>query len=100
MNGTAKATLMIDNDDVRITRWDFEHDDNTGFHRHELPYVIVPLANGTVAVSDANGAEATGEMRSGEPYHRPAMAEGEGHDVRSTTAGPFSFLEIELKVSP
>ena len=86
-----------------MTRWDFREGEHTGFHRHAMPQspnrpqAIVPLADGTVRVVAADGTVSIGRMKRGEPYHRPAMAEGDDHDVISTTAGPFAFLEIELK---
>ena len=45
--GTAKPVTRIDNNRVRVTEWRFaKRGDNTGWHRHEFDYVVVPLFDG------------------------------------------------------
>ena len=40
--GTARPTVQIDNDRVRVTEWRFaKRGDNTGWHRHEYDYVVI-----------------------------------------------------------
>jgi hypothetical protein len=51
MTGRATATLLIDNDRVRVTRWRFAPGAATGWHTHEDDYVIVPLTDGTLKLS-------------------------------------------------
>jgi quercetin dioxygenase-like cupin family protein len=89
----AVATVHVDNARVRVTRWDFAPGATTGWHRHELPYVIVPLKDGALRL-DADGAETTAELRAGQAYFREAGVE---HDVANATGGPFAFVEIEIK---
>ena len=36
----AESTTLIDNDQVRVTRFDFAPGAHTGWHRHEYDYVI------------------------------------------------------------
>ena len=93
MSGNAKATVVIDNERVIVTRYDFEPGANTGWHRHGHDYVIVPLTDGKVKLLTATG-ESSAEMKKGEPYYRN---EGVEHDVISDNAGAFAFVEIELK---
>jgi quercetin dioxygenase-like cupin family protein len=89
----AVSTVKIDNDHVRVTHWRFPPGAHTGPHRHELPYVIVPLTTGTLAITSA-GSEASAALAAGEPYFRPA---GVDHDVANPNPHDFAFVEIELK---
>jgi len=36
-------TLLLDDDVVRITRWDFTPGAETGHHVHGMGYVVVPM---------------------------------------------------------
>ncbi|WP_420393269.1 cupin [Acuticoccus sp.] len=95
MTGTAHPTVFEDNDRVRVTEWRFPRaGDNTGWHRHEFDYVVVPLFDGALELVDADGNRTRGEMRRGLPYFRRAGVE---HDVVSTAAEECAFVEIEIK---
>jgi quercetin dioxygenase-like cupin family protein len=89
----AVGTVKIDNAKVRVTEWRFAPGTSTGHHRHEYPYVVVPLATGHLAITSRDG-ESTAALRAGEPYYRDAGVE---HDVRSANAYEFAFVEIEIK---
>lgn len=89
----AVPTVQVDNEMVRVTEWRFAPGANTGHHRHEYPYVVVPMTTGRLALISAAGA-ASGDLVTGQPYYRPAGAE---HDVRNANAFEFVFVEIELK---
>jgi len=89
----AVATVKVDNPRVRVTEWRFAPGAHTGHHRHEYPYVVVPLTTGSLALTGPAG-DATGALRAGEPYYRDAGAE---HDVRNANAFDFAFIEIELE---
>ena len=39
----AVPTLLLDDDIVRITRWDFTPGAETGHHVHGMGYVVVPM---------------------------------------------------------
>lgn len=93
--GTATGTVLIENDRVRVTEWRFAREgDNTGWHRHELDYVVVPLFDGSLKIEDPSGTMSTVELRTDMPYFRSRGAE---HDV--INANPFScrFIEVELR---
>ena len=93
--GTAKPTLLIDNDRVRVIRWEFaRRGDNTGWHRHDCDYVVVPLLDGRLRISEGGGKLAHPRMRAGEPYYR---RKGVEHDVANDNEGAYAFVEIELK---
>jgi hypothetical protein len=41
--GNAISTVLIDNLRTRVTEWRFKkRGDNTGWHRHEYDYIVVP----------------------------------------------------------
>jgi quercetin dioxygenase-like cupin family protein len=88
----AIATVQIDNGTVRVTEWRFAPGATTGFHRHEYPYVVVPITTGRLAITGPAGAS-TGELVTGQAYARPAGVE---HDVQNANAFEFIFVEIEL----
>lgn len=94
MSGTAKPTVFIDNDKVRVTEWRFAPGDNTGWHRHEMDYVVVPLMDGKVRLKLPGGGEAEAEMKKGVPYFREVGVE---HDVINANDGEYAFIEVELK---
>jgi len=88
----AVPTVQLDNGTVRVTEWRFAPGAATGHHRHEYPYVVVPMTSGTLAITTSDGTT-TAELRTGEAYARPAGAE---HDVRNVNAFEFVFIEIEI----
>ena len=50
MNQTSRAaavpTVQVDNDIVKVTEWRFAPGAETGWHRHDYDYVVVPVTNG------------------------------------------------------
>lgn len=93
MSGIAMAEVVIDNERVLVTRFDFAPGDNTGRHRHERDYVIVPVVDGRVRLDTPEG-EASAEMQAGIAYFRKAGVE---HDVINAGDDALCFVEIELK---
>lgn len=90
---SATATTLIDNDRVRVSRWDFAPAATTGWHRHEHDYVVVPLVDGSLRLVEAGG-ERLAELAVGAPYFRE---EGVEHEVVNANDYDFAFIEIELK---
>jgi quercetin dioxygenase-like cupin family protein len=90
----AHATVLIDNERTRVTEWRFAPGAATGWHRHEMDYIIVPLLDGALRLVGPGGAESTAQLRLGAPYFREKGVE---HDVINANAFEFAFLEIELK---
>ena len=87
-------TVLIDDDRVVVNRFDFAPGDETGAHVHQMPYVIVPLADGVLRIVHPDGTETRADLTHGVPYSRPA---GVAHNVFNGGDGPLSFLEIEIK---
>ena len=88
--------MQIDDSVIRVTRWDFEPEAETGDHRHDFAYVVVPLTTGNLQIDSAAGS-LTSPLVVGVSYNRPAGAE---HNVINASGGPFSFVEIELLDQP
>lgn len=91
---TAKATPLIENEKVTVTRWVFAPGDTTGFHVHERDYVVVPLSTGKLRLVARDGSATDAELASGVPYARSA---GVAHNVTNPNPFEFTFIEIELK---
>ena len=92
--GTAVPTVFIDNDRTRVTEWRFAPGANTGWHRHEYDYVVVPMLDGTLKIDLPGGEQTQAELSTGVPYFRE---EGVEHDVINANAFEFAFVEIEFK---
>lgn len=92
--GAAKPTLLVENARTRVTEWRFARPgDNTGWHRHEYDYIVVPIQDGILEISDTNGNISKHQLRTGVPYFRNAGVE---HDVFNGSEGEFAFIEVEL----
>lgn len=90
----ALATVLIDNDRVKVTRWDFAHDAETGWHRHGWDYVVMPLADGKLLIELPGGETMEAGLKANEPYFR---VEGVEHNVINASGKAFSFIETEIK---
>lgn len=91
--GRAEPTVLIDNERVRVTRWQFAPGAATGWHRHEYDYVIVPLVDGVLELVEPDGTRSS-ELTTGVPYFREAGVE---HDVVNANDYAFAFVEVEVK---
>ncbi len=91
---TVGPAILIDDDRVRVNRFDFAPGDETGHHVHALPYVIVPLTDGVLRIVADDGSESDAPLQTGVPYSRPA---GISHNVLNGADAALSFLEIEIK---
>ena len=90
-----KATpqIQIENERVRVTEWKFSAGEETGHHRHEHDYVIVPMTTGDLKIIENDGEDIISHLEKGKPYFR---REGVEHNVVNASGGDFSFIEIEL----
>jgi len=89
----AKAEVQIDNEVVKVTQWHFPPGGETGWHRHEFNYVVVPLSTGTLLLETSKG-DTSSELSYGVSYYRNKGAE---HNVINSNDFEFSFVEIEFK---
>lgn len=92
---SAKATVQLDNESVIVTRWDFAPKTQTGWHRHGLDYLVVPIIDGIMRLETPEGSHDV-HVKAGDTYHRLAGIE---HNVINAGDEHFAFVEIELKSS-
>jgi quercetin dioxygenase-like cupin family protein len=90
----ATSKVFIDNERVRVTEWRFAPGAATGWHRHALDYVVVPVTDGELELVGSDGQRTRSPLTKGVPYFRNAGVE---HDVISANPLEFAFIEIELK---
>ncbi len=89
----AEATVLIDNERVRATRWQLPPGTAVGYHRHDFDYVVVPLSTARIELLDSDGQASYAMLETGIPYFRGAGVE---HDVRNPDDIELAFVEIEL----
>ena len=89
----AVPTVQIDNARVKVTEWRFAPGAETGWHRHGMDYVVVPMTTGTLTL-DTPGGAVLSPLTAGVSYTRLVGVE---HNVINATASEFVFVEIELK---
>ena len=90
----AISTLQVDDGKVRVTRWDFSPGAETGWHKHEMDYVVVPLTDGALTAELHDGSTVENQLAIGSSYARSAGVE---HNIVNSSSSPFSFIEVEFK---
>lgn len=89
----AISTVRIEAERVRATEWFFAPGAETGWHRHEYDYVIVPLTDGHLLVEEPGGTTRAAVLSAGLPYARLAGVE---HNIVNAGTVELRFLEIEI----
>lgn len=89
----AVPTVQIDNERATVTEWRFPVGSETGWHRHEHDYVVVPQTTGTLLLETKTGQNMA-QLETGQPYFR---ALGVEHNVINTNDFDMVFIEIEFK---
>ena len=92
----AVPTVQIDNERSRVTEWRFAPGAETGWHRHEMDYVVVPMVSGQLKLQEKNGKERLADLTQGGSYFRDLGVE---HNVINANEFEFVFVEIEFKKS-
>lgn len=90
----ATSIVHVDNDQTRVTEWRFAPGAATGWHRHELPYVITPITDGSLKLIGPGGVESAATLVAGQSYYRDAGVE---HDVINAGEQELRFVEVEWK---
>ena len=93
MRPKAVPVRRIENEVTIVTEWQFDKDAETGWHRHEYDYLVMPRGEGRLLIESAEG-EAIAELSPDNPYFRKAGVE---HNVVNATGAPFAFVEVEFK---
>jgi len=90
----ATATLLVEDETVRVTRFDFAPGAETGWHRHGMDYVITAITECRMLLEEPGGGTREVVVPAGEAYKRAAGVE---HNVVNRGPAPMRFIEIELK---
>mgnify|MGYP003330296196 FL=1 len=93
MNRICSKMLIIDDEKVRITRFDFDPGQETGWHVHEHDYVITAITDCLMMVQHPDGTQTRSEVHAGSAYSRNA---GVRHNVINDSERQMSFIEIEI----
>ena len=94
MSIAATSTVFIDNDTTCVTEWRFAAGAETGWHRHEYNYVVVPMMDGRLRIDVGGDEHVYADMKSGAPYYREAGVE---HNVINANDHEYAFIEVEFK---
>ncbi|OJV27673.1 MAG: cupin [Actinobacteria bacterium 69-20] len=88
------SEIQAAGDHFRVTKWTIDPGGSIPIHRHDHPYIVVPLVTAAMDVTDATGQRATTQLRTGESYSRPV---GTQHEIGNpNTNQTITFIEIEL----
>ncbi|MEO4000235.1 cupin domain-containing protein [Mesorhizobium sp. CAU 1732] len=90
----ATHAVLIDDEKVRVTRWDFVPGAETGWHRHGMDYVVTTLTPCAFLLEEPGGGSRRVDMEAGVAYRRE---EGVEHNVVNGGTVAMSFVEVELK---
>lgn len=90
----AEPTVFIDNPRTRVTEWRFAPGAQTGWHRHEYDYVVVPTMDGRLRIVGPGDEQTVAQMKAGAPYFREVGVE---HNVINDNDGEYAFIEVEFK---
>ena len=89
----AVPTVQLEDERVKVTEWRFAPNAETGWHRHGMDYVVVPMTTGTLLLETPQG-EVRAPLTAGVSYARSVGVE---HNVVNANEFEFVFVEIELK---
>ena len=92
----AEAVSRVENGEVRVTEWRFAAGAETGRHRHEFDYVVVPPTDGLLRIV-AGVEESTTELKRGVAYFPKT---GVQHNVINAGENHLAFVEVELVEHP
>nr|WP_106607064.1 cupin domain-containing protein [Shimia abyssi] len=91
---TCTATQLIDDPRTRVTRFDFEPGQQTGWHTHAMDYVITAVTDCHMRLEHPDGTTTETHVPAGMAYRRD---KGVQHNVINAGAAQMSFVEVELK---
>jgi len=89
----AVATVKLEETRARVLEYRFAPGAETGWHRHNHDYIVVPLLDGKLLLEEPGGGSRVAELRRHAPSARRAGVE---HNVINPNDYEFAFLEIEI----
>jgi quercetin dioxygenase-like cupin family protein len=90
----AVCEQMIDDARVRVSRFDFAAGAETGWHCHEMDYVICAITDCQMTLEEPCNKTRDVLVPAGTAYRRDLGVE---HNVINAGTAAMSFVEIELK---
>ena len=96
MSKICSSTLLLEDEKVRVTRFDFDPGQETGWHVHEYDYVITAITDCVMVLQHPDGTQTISKVAAGNAYSRDA---GVSHNVLNASEHQMSFIETELKNS-
>ena len=94
MRPACSSTQLLDDDRVRVTRFDFVPGAETGWHRHGFDYVITAITDCHMLLENPGGETRRVLVPAGTAYRRMTGVE---HNVVNDGPVAMSFVEVELK---
>jgi len=86
--------VIFENDHVRVWELAVKPGKSKALHRHDLPYVIVPLTGGRIEIESIDGRVYRPEEKVGEAIWRDA---GEIHDLKNLGDAVYRNVLVEIK---
>ena len=90
----AVVVQLVDDQLVRVTRFEFTAGAETGWHMHVMDYVITAVTDCQMQLEDPDGQVRNVLVPAGAAYRRDA---GVLHTVINTGAVPMVFVEVEIR---
>ncbi len=90
----ATPTQLVDDARVRVTRYVFAPGQETGWHTHEMDYVVTTLTPCVMLLEAPDGGAEQVEVAAGTTYSR---ASGVRHNVVNAGDAEMCFVEVEIK---
>jgi quercetin dioxygenase-like cupin family protein len=92
--GPIGSHVLHENDTVRVWAVVVEPGAKQSWHRHLLPYLIVPLTGGDIEIESVDGVIRRPKETVGEVMWREA---GEVHELRNIGSSIYRNILVELK---
>ena len=90
----AVVVQLVDDQLVRVTRFEFTAGAETGSHTHAMDYVITAVTDCQMHLENPDGQVLNVLVHAGVACRRDA---GVQHNVLNTGAVPMVFVEVEIK---
>lgn len=88
----AKATVQVETEFTRVTEWRFAPGTETGYHKHQCNYAVVPMTDGLLLLETPDGQK-TRTLVAGQSY---SGVNGNEHNVVNGSDHEVVFIEVEL----
>ena len=92
--GPIGSYVLFENDAIRVWAVSVEPGSKQPWHRHLLPYLIVPLTGGEIEIESVDGTVRVPKEIVGQVVWREA---GEVHELRNVGASHYRNVLVEVK---